>query len=89
MCVCVRANLLRVLTLCDPMDYSQAGSSVHGFSRHEYWRALPCPPPEDLLDPGIEPTSTYGLLHWQAGSLPLAPPGKPRICVLTTHGRFG
>jgi len=23
-------------TLCDPMDYSSSGSSVHGFSRQEY-----------------------------------------------------
>ena len=28
-----------------------------GFSRQEYWNRLPCPPPEDLLDPGIEPIS--------------------------------
>ena len=28
-----------------------------GFSRQEYWSGLPCPPPGDLLDPGIEPTS--------------------------------
>ena len=28
-----------------------------GISRHEYWRGLPCPPPEDLLDPGIKPLS--------------------------------
>ena len=28
-----------------------------GFSRQEYWRGLPCPPPGDLPDPGIEPTS--------------------------------
>ena len=27
------------------------------FSRQEYWSGLPCPPPEDLPDPGIEPTS--------------------------------
>ena len=26
-----------------------------GFSRQEYWSGLPCPPPEDLPDPGIEP----------------------------------
>ena len=26
-----------------------------GFSRQEYWRRLPCPPPEDLPDSGIEP----------------------------------
>ena len=28
-----------------------------GFFRQEYWSGLPCPPPGDLPDPGIEPTS--------------------------------
>ena len=28
-----------------------------GFSRREYWSGLPCPPPGDLPDPGIEPGS--------------------------------
>ena len=28
-----------------------------GFSRQEYWSELPCPPPGDLPDPGIEPGS--------------------------------
>ena len=28
-----------------------------GFSKEEYWRGLPCPPPGDLPDPGIELTS--------------------------------
>jgi len=28
-----------------------------GFSRQENWSGLPCPPPGDLPDPGIEPTS--------------------------------
>ena len=28
-----------------------------GFSRQEYWSRLPCSPPGDLPDPGIEPTS--------------------------------
>ena len=27
------------------------------FPRQEYWSRLPFPPPEDLPDPGIEPTS--------------------------------
>jgi len=27
------------------------------FSRQKYWSGLPFPPPEDLPDPGIEPTS--------------------------------
>ena len=28
-----------------------------GFSRQEYWSGLPCPPPGDLPDPGVEATS--------------------------------
>ena len=27
------------------------------FSRQEYWSRLPCPPPGDLPNPGIEPTA--------------------------------
>ena len=37
---------------------------------------LPLPSPGDLPDPGIQ-RGLLCLLHWQAGSLPLAPPGKP------------
>jgi len=43
-----------------------------GFSRQEYWSRLPCPPPGYLPDPGNKPA---------LGSLPLAPPGKPRLRV--------
>ena len=28
-----------------------------GFSRQEHWSGLPCPPPGDLPNPGIEPAS--------------------------------
>ena len=42
------------LTLCNLIDCSLPGSSVHGFSRQEYWSGLPCPPPGDLPNPGIE-----------------------------------
>ena len=48
-----------------------------GFFRQEYWSEWPCPPPGDLPNPGIKPTSVC-LLHWQAGSLPLVPPGRPQ-----------
>jgi len=37
-----------------------------GFSRQEYWSGLPCPPPDDLPNPGIEPGSPA----LQADSLP-------------------
>ena len=39
-------------TLCDPIDLAH-----QGFSRQEYYSGLPCPPPGDLPDLGIEPTS--------------------------------
>ena len=43
--------------LFDPMDCSPAGSLSTGFSWQEYWSRLLCPPPGDLPNPGIEPTS--------------------------------
>ena len=32
-------------TPSDPMDCSLPGSSVHGFSRQEYWSGVPLPSP--------------------------------------------
>ena len=43
------------------------------FLRQEYWSGLPCPPPGDLPNPGIEPRSPA----LQVDSLPSVPPGKP------------
>ena len=54
--VCAK-SLQSCLTLCDLMNQSPPGSSVHGFSRQKYWNGLPCTPPGDLPDPGIEPLS--------------------------------
>ena len=45
-----------------------------GFSRQEYWRGLPCPPPGDLPDPGIKPRSPV----LQIDSLLSEPPGKSK-----------
>ena len=44
-----------------------------GFSRQEYWSGLPCSPPEDLLNLGIEPRSPT----FQEDSLLSELPGKP------------
>ena len=55
------------------------------FSRQEYWSVLPCLPPGDLfLTQGLNPF-LLRLLHWQAGSLPLAPPGKPTSTSISTN----
>ena len=59
------------LTLCDPMDCGPLGASVLGILQARILEWLPCPPPGDLPDPGIE-AACLCLLYWQAGSLPLA-----------------
>ena len=43
-----------------------------GFSRQEYCNRLPCPPPGDLPNPGIEPISPK-CVTLQTDSLLLAP----------------
>ena len=66
-------------TLCEPMDCSPPGSSVHGISRKECWSELPFPPPGDLPDPGIEPVLPVSH-ELQADSLPTEPSGKGVRC---------
>ena len=63
--------------------------ACQGLSRQEYWSWLLCTSQGDLPYPGIEPLSLC-LLHWQAGSSPLAPPGKSRRPGkrMNIHGRY-
>ena len=50
------------------------------FSRQEHRRRLPFPTLGDLPIPVIETAPLIiNLLHWQADSLPLAPPGKSPV----------
>ena len=84
------APRLCVQHTCMPSRYSRArlfatlwtiacqATLSMGFSRKEYWSGLPC----HALLQGVFPTQESNphllcLLHWQVGSLPLAPPGKP------------
>ena len=77
-CVCARAHaqLLSCIQLCDPMDCSPPGSSVHGISQARKLEWVAIPSPGDLPDPGIEPGSPA----LQADSLPSEPPGI-YVCV--------
>ena len=56
LCVCVYVAQL-CPTICDPMDCSLPSSSVHVFSRQEYWSGLPFPSPGDLPNPRTEASS--------------------------------
>ena len=75
--LCCAQSLQSCLTLCDAMDCNSQALSM-GFSRQEYWSGLPCPPPGDIPDSGIEPGSPT----LQADSLPLSHQGSPQkfIC---------
>ena len=69
------------------MDCSPPGSSVHGFfSRQEYWSRLPCLPPGDLSNPGIEPSSPVSPAL-QEDFLPTELPGKPNHIELSGQKR--
>ena len=63
------------LTLWYPLNCSPPGSSVYEISQARILEWLSFPLPVDLPYPEIKPHPLY-LLHWQVGSLPLAPPGK-------------
>ena len=82
-CVCVK-SLQSCLTFCDPMDYSPPVSSVHGIFQAR--TRVGC----HFILQGIFPiqgsnSRLLRLLHWQATSFLLAPPGKPPFWRL----RFG
>ena len=59
-------------TLFDPVDCSRQTPPSMEFSRQEYWSGLPCLPPVNLPDPGIEPRC----LALQADSLPVEVPNQ-------------
>ena len=76
-CVCVCAKSLQSCpTLCDPMDCSLPGSSVHGtlHARIMEWVAVPS---SRRSSQPRDQTRVSRLLHWKAGSLPRASPGQP------------
>ena len=41
------------------LSCSVVSNSVTPFFKQEYWNGLPCPPPGDLLNPGIESRSLH------------------------------
>ena len=54
---CVLSRFGRVRLFAAPWTAARQAPLSMGFSRQEDWSGLPCPPPRDLLNPGIEPVS--------------------------------
>ena len=63
--------------LCDPMDCSPQGSSVHGILQASILEWVAFPSPGDLPDPSIEPTS----LALAGGFFTAEPPEVPTLLV--------
>ena len=82
-CVCARecmcAHAQSCPTLCNPMDCSSSGSSVHGSLQARILEWVAISPSRGLsLDQTQGSNSNLlCLLHWQLDSLPSAPPEKP------------
>ena len=50
-------DVASVMSLCDPVDCSLPGSSVHGILQARILEWVAMPPPGELPNPGIEPAS--------------------------------
>ena len=72
---CVCAQLLSCVQLCDPMDCSPPGSSVHGIlqARTLEWGAISS---ERIFWTHGSKPRLLRLLHWQEDSLPLRHQGS-------------
>ena len=71
-CLFLRLVTHSCLTLCNLMNCSPPGSSVHGILQARILEWVPFPSPGNLPEPGIEPGSPA----LQADSLLFEPPGK-------------
>ena len=56
-CVCVLSHFSCVRLCATLWTIACQAPLSMGFSKQEYWSGLPCPPPGDFLNPGIEPES--------------------------------
>ena len=73
--ICVLSHFSRVRLCATPWTLAHQAPLSMGFSRQEHWSGLPCPPPGDLPNPGIQPTSPA----LQADSLLLSHRGSPHL----------
>ena len=54
---CVLSRFSRIWLCMTLWTVAHQASLFMGFPRQEYWSGLPCPPPGNLPNPGIKPTS--------------------------------
>ena len=65
---CVLSRFSRVRLFATLWTVARQAPPSTGFSRQEYWSGLPFPPPGDLPDPEMEPTSLMSAALARRGS---------------------
>ena len=75
-------------SLQDPMDFSPPGSSVHGILQARILEWVAISSSRVLPHPGSN-LALLHFLHWQVGSLPIAPPGKLPKHVICPENKEG
>ena len=74
-------SLSHVRLFATPGTTARQAPLFIGFPRQEYWSRLPFPSPEDLPDPGTEPTS----LALAGRFFTTEPPGKAPVWIKLSH----
>ena len=77
-------SLQSCLTLCNLLDCSPPGSSVHGILQARILKWVLIPFSRESSQPRDQIHVSYVSLHWQAGSLPLLPLGRSK-CKYSLH----
>ena len=77
-CMCAKLFQLSCLALCDPMDRSPPGSSVHGILQARILEWVGIPFSRGSSQPS-DRTCVSSLLHCQTGSLPLSATWEARL----------
>ena len=79
--VCVQSCFIPVLLSVTLWTVAPQAPLSMGFSRQEYWRGFPYPPPGDLPDSGIELVSPLAPA-FQVDSLLLSHQGSPGLAII-------
>ena len=75
---CMHAKSLQSCpTLCNPMDCSPPGSSVHGILQARILEWVTMPSSRGSFQSRDRTPVSYHLLHWRVDSLPPVPPNLP------------
>ena len=77
--MCAAQSLQPCPALCDLMDGSLPGTSVPGILQARILEWVAIPSSWESSQPRDQTPCLVHLLHWQEGSLPQSPPGKPEI----------